>query len=204
MSCTNSVTQTLFSASILAEATPRIWDKDQGIARQNMDKLSVLIRGALAEMRSMLIELRADDLHRQTLEQLLIMLVEATRARSNAIISIKRMDTIKLPGNIAMTFYRVAREAVNNSIVHAEASEINLSLIAGSGQVELHIEDDGYGFDPQAVGEGHLGIRIMQERAAMIGGKVEIVSEPGKGTEIVVSWLNDKGGTVEYDRSGAH
>ncbi len=200
----DSVTQTLFSASILAEATPRIWDKDQGIARQNMDKLSVLIRGALAEMRSMLIELRADDLHRQTLKQLLVMLVEATRARSNALISIKRMDTIKLPGNIAMTFYRVAREAVNNAIVHAEASEINLSLIAGSGQVELHIEDDGYGFDPQAVGEGHLGIRIMQERAAMIGGKVEIVSEPGKGTKIVVSWSNDEGGTVEYDRSGTH
>ena len=81
------------------------------------------------------------------------------------------------------------------------ASEINISLIAETGQVELHIEDDGYGFDPQAVGEGHLGIRIMQERAAMIGGKVEIVSEPGKGTEIIVSWSNNEGGTVEHDRS---
>jgi signal transduction histidine kinase len=65
----DSVTQTLFTASILAEATPRIWDKDQGIARQNMDKLSVLIRGALAEMRSMLIELRSEDLYRQSLGQ---------------------------------------------------------------------------------------------------------------------------------------
>ncbi len=50
----DSVTQTLFTASVLAEATPRMWDKDQGIARQNMEKLAVLIRGALAEMRSLL------------------------------------------------------------------------------------------------------------------------------------------------------
>ncbi len=58
----DSVTQTLFTASLLAEATPRIWDKDQDIARQNMDKLSLLIRGALAEMRTMLIELRSEEL----------------------------------------------------------------------------------------------------------------------------------------------
>ena len=56
----NSVTQTLFTASVLAEATPRIWNKDRDIARQNMERLSVLIRGALAEMRSMLLELRSD------------------------------------------------------------------------------------------------------------------------------------------------
>ena len=54
----DSVTQTLFTASVLAEATPRIWNGDQGIARQNMEKLSLLIRGTLAEMRSLLLELR--------------------------------------------------------------------------------------------------------------------------------------------------
>ncbi len=80
----DSVTQTLFTASVLAEATPRIWDKDQGIARQNMEKLSVLIRGALAEMRSLLIELRAGGLRNQTLGQLLTTLAEAARARTRA------------------------------------------------------------------------------------------------------------------------
>jgi signal transduction histidine kinase len=190
----DSVTQTLFTASILAEATPRIWDKNQGIARLNIDKLSVLIRGALAEMRSMLIELRSEDLHNQSLGQLLTMLVEAARARTNAIITIPRMDVVELPNDIAMAFYRIARETINNVIVHAEASQINIYLIDEQSQVELRIEDDGRGFDPHAVGEGHLGIRIMNERTAMIGGNLQITSKPGQGTKIAVTWSDRKGG----------
>ena len=64
----DSLTQTLFTASVLAEATPRIWIKDRDIARQNMEKLSVLIRGALAEMRSLLLELRPGASTDQSLE----------------------------------------------------------------------------------------------------------------------------------------
>ena len=67
----DSVTQTLFTASVLAEATPRIWNRDRDIARQNMEKLSVLIRGALAEMRSLLLELRPGAPSDQSLGQLL-------------------------------------------------------------------------------------------------------------------------------------
>ena len=84
----DSVTQTLFTASVLAEVTPRIWNKDRDIARQNMEKLSVLIRGALAEMRSLLLELRSDAPPNQTLEQLLNTLAEATRARSNVAVTL--------------------------------------------------------------------------------------------------------------------
>jgi signal transduction histidine kinase len=192
----DSVTQTLFTASILAEATPRIWDKNQGIARQNMDKLSVLIRGALAEMRSMLIELRSEDLYHQSLGQLLTMLVEAAQARTNTRINISRMDLVELPNDVAMAFYRIAREAINNIIVHADASQINIDLIAEQGQVELHIEDNGCGFDPQVVSEGHLGTRIMNERAAMIGGNLRINSKPGEGTKITVTWSDRVGGIV--------
>ena len=75
----DSLTQTLFTASVLAEATPRIWIKDRDIARQNMEKLSVLIRGALAEMRSLLLELRPGAPTDQSLGQLLNTLAEATR-----------------------------------------------------------------------------------------------------------------------------
>ena len=67
----DSVTQTLFTASVLAEAAPRIWNRDQDIARQNMEKLSVLIRGALAEMRSLLLELRPGVPAEQSLGEML-------------------------------------------------------------------------------------------------------------------------------------
>ena len=79
----DSLTQTLFTASVLAEATPRIWNRDPGIARQNMEKLSVLIRGALAEMRSLLLELRPGASTDQSLGQLLNTLAEATRAEQH-------------------------------------------------------------------------------------------------------------------------
>lgn len=195
----DSVTQTLFTASVLAEATPRLWDKDQAIARQNMDKLSLLIRGALAEMRTMLFELRSEDLITQTLEQLLITLVEAARARTNAVINVSIMDIPELPKELTLTLYRIAREALNNALVHAAAARINISLQTEPGHVDLRIQDDGCGFDPQSVAAGHLGIRIMTERAAEIGGEVRIQSEPGRGTDILITCPINPGASAEND-----
>lgn len=192
----DSVTQTLFAASVLAEATPRLWDKDQEIARWNMEKLSVLMRGALAEMRSLLLELRSDELYNQPLGQLLTTLAEAARARTRAAITLALQDGLLLPEDVTLTFYRVGREALNNVINHAEATQINISLLTGPDRVELHIQDDGLGFNPRMVPGRHLGIRIMGERAAQIGADLQINSESGYGTEIVITW-SSKGGRLE-------
>jgi signal transduction histidine kinase len=195
----DSVTQTLFTASVLAEATPRIWDKEPTIARQNMDKLSLLIRGALAEMRSMLIELRSGEVQNQTLDQLLHTIVEAAQGRSRATFNLSIMNVPELPKKVTLAFYRIGREALNNVIVHAGATQVDISLIEERGRVELRIQDNGRGFDPQAVPAGHLGIKIMGERAAKIGADLRILSEPGQGTEIAVAWSHPAGATVEHD-----
>ncbi len=195
----DSVTQTLFTASILAETIPRLWDKDLRIARQNLDKLNVLIRGALAEMRSLLLELRADELQQQTMDQLLTTLVEAARARTSVAISLTMVDDPQLPVNVILVFYRIAREALNNAIIHAEANHINISLTKEPDRITLHIQDDGRGFDPQEVQAGHLGINIMLERAAIIGGDLRIQSEPGHGTDIIIAWSGKESGSDELD-----
>jgi signal transduction histidine kinase len=185
----DSVTQTLFTASVLAEATPHIWDKDQGIARQNMAKLSRLIRGALAEMRSMLIELRMGDLHSQSLEQLLVTLVDGAQARSQASIRLSSMkDVPELPEKVTIAFYRTAREALINATIHSGAAQIQVSLFEEAGQLVLRVQDDGCGFDPQTVPAGHLGLRIMDERAQEIGATLQIDTEPGQGTTIRIAW----------------
>ncbi len=184
----DSVTQTLFTASVLAQATPRIWEKNQGIARQNLEKLNILIRGALAEMRSLLLELRSGELHNQTLSQLLTTLVDAGRVRTRAEISLSVTGDRKLPDNITLTIYRVAQESLNNAINHAQANLITINLIEKPHQVILHIEDDGQGFDSRAIPEGHLGLEIMSERAAKIGAILKIRSHPGNGTRITLTW----------------
>jgi signal transduction histidine kinase len=189
----DSVTQTLFTASVMAEATPRIWDKDQNIARQNMEKLSALIRGALAEMRSLLYELRSSGSPDQTLDQLLNTLAEATRGRSNLAVSLSIEGDRGLSPEVTMTFYRIAREALNNVISHAEATRVDITLIKRPDHVALQISDDGRSFDPGTIPAGHMGISIMAERAKKIGGNCQIQSEPGHGTEIKVTWSDPKG-----------
>ena len=184
----DSVTQTLFTASVLAQATPRIWEKDKGIARQNLEKLNILIRGALAEMRSLLLELRSGELHNQTLSQLLTTLVDAGRVRTRAEISLSLTGDRKLPDNITLTIYRVAQESLNNAINHAQANLIKINLIENPHHVVLNIEDDGQGFDSRATPEGHLGLEIMSERAVQIGGTLRIKSRPGIGTRITLTW----------------
>jgi signal transduction histidine kinase/PAS domain-containing protein len=196
----DSVTQTLFTASVLAEATPHIWEKDAGIGRQNLAKLSRLIRGALAEMRSMLIELRMGDLHRQTLEQLLVTLVDGAQARSQAFITLSVPEDLpKLPEKIVMCYYRVAREAINNATVHSGAAWIDVGLSEERGQLALRIQDDGCGFDPDLVPAGHLGIIIIGERAQEIGARLQIQTSVGHGTLISIAWTNPAGETTNND-----
>ncbi len=191
----DSVTQTLFSASVLAEAIPRTWNKNQDTGRKNLEKLSRLIRGALAEMRFLLVELRSDEKPDQSLSQLLSSLAEGTRIRSNMAVVLNIEGDQEPPPDVSLTIYRITQEALNNVIKHAIARRVDIALLKGPLQVELSIKDDGRGFDPEAIPSGHLGISIMAERARKIGGDFQILSEPARGTEIRVTWTNSGKGT---------
>ena len=160
-------------------------------------RLSLLIRGALAEMRSMLLELRSDAPPNQTLDQLLTTLAEATRARSAMAVSFAVKGDCELPpsGDVTLTFYRIAQETLNNVIKHAEATRVDIALLCQPDRVALHIRDDGRGFDPQLIPDGHFGISIMAERARKIGADIQIHSTPGRGTEVSLIWQDPTGGT---------
>ena len=189
----DSVTQTLFTASVLAEVTPRIWTKDQVSARQNMEKLSVLIRGALAEMRSLLLELRSGAPANQDLDQQLGTLAEALRVRANVTVSTNVAHERQLPADVHMAFYRIAQEALNNVTKHAQATRVEIALFDERNGVVLQIRDDGRGFDTQSIPDGHMGLSIMAERAHKVGGELRIQSEPGRGTEICMTWQSPTG-----------
>ena len=83
--------------------------------------------------------------------------------------------------------WRVAQEALRNATRHARATSVDISVTRSHGQVVLDVEDDGVGFDPDAVApRGHLGLRGLRDLAVEAGGRLTVTSAPGQGTHVHV------------------
>jgi signal transduction histidine kinase len=185
----DAVTQTLFSASLIADVLPRLWERDRDAAASRLQELRYLTRGALAEMRSLLLELRPAALAETPLEHLVRQLAEATRSRARVAVEIRTEgEPLALADDVKAGLYRLVQEALNNVTKHARASSARVELSWDGGTVRLCVSDDGCGFDPLAIPTGHLGIGIMRERAAGIGAQLEVVSQPQAGTRVQVIW----------------
>jgi PAS domain S-box-containing protein len=184
----DAVTQTLFAASGIAEATPRIWRTDPAMAQKNMENLTVMLRGALAEMRNLLLELRPDVLRGQSLSQLLQTLIDAARSRTSASISLLANGDCDLPEEVIIACHRIAQEALNNAVRHAGATEICLTVDCTQHGLVLKIGDNGRGFDQSIIPAGHFGLKFIGERVDQIGGTLVINSRPAVGTDIVFNW----------------
>jgi nitrate/nitrite-specific signal transduction histidine kinase len=187
----DAVTQTLFSASLIAEALPNIWESDQAEGRQLLTEMRRLSRGALAEMRTLLLELRPAVLVEARLSDLLIQLVEAITGREDMSIKVTAEECALSP-DVHVALYRIAQEALNNIAKHARASQVDVVLRHaghaedGGARVELCIRDDGCGFDTTCIPPDRLGLSIMRERAQAIGARLEIESKIDTGTRISV------------------
>ena len=96
-----------------------------------------------------------------------------------------------LPAEIQVAFYRVCQEALNNIAKHAKASRVDIDLVHESSAVELRIRDDGTGFNPEETFAGHYGLSMMRERAEAAGARLSITSQLGRGTELIMRWMND-------------
>ena len=188
----DAVTQTLFSASLIAEALPPIWENDQNEGQRLLGEMRRLSRGALAEMRTLLLELRPAALAEASLGDLLRQLAEAIAGRKDVSVAVKVEGECTLPSAVHVALYRIAQEALNNVVKHAHASQVAVGLRSGGERVELCITDDGCGFDPGCVLPDRLGLGIMRERAQAIGATLTIESEPGHGTHVAVVWEEDK------------
>jgi signal transduction histidine kinase len=99
------------------------------------------------------------------------------------------VDSDRLPGNIELTLYRVAQEAILNVVRHANASRASVVLLRQDHSVSLLVEDDGCGFDPESEnGDGgiHLGLIGLRERVGLCNGSLLIESAEGVGTTVRV------------------
>jgi signal transduction histidine kinase len=93
-----------------------------------------------------------------------------------------------------LCFYRVAQEALSNSVKHSGATRIDVRLIASDGLLRMMVKDDGSGFDPAAAANG-LGLATMRERLRLVDGNLLVNSMPGRGTEITAQTRLDLSAT---------
>ena len=188
----DAVTQTLFSANLIADVLPRIWKRNPEEGLQNLEELRQLTRGALAEMRTMLLEMRPESLERADIKSLLTQLADAFIGRVRVPVSVDIKGDCELTHEVKIVFYRVAQEALNNIAKYAGARQVDLHLECQPGQLSLLIKDDGLGFDPDSITPEHLGIAIMRERANSIGASLKIESQVSQGTTIELDWRSTR------------
>ncbi|NTW98856.1 MAG: response regulator [Geobacteraceae bacterium] len=184
----DAVNQSLFSAGLIAEALPRLWDIDQQDARRSLEELRLLTRGALAEMRALLAELRPITMTNSNLGDLLHLQADAFFGRTNIPVEIIVTGEFTLPAIVQVAFYRVCQEVFNSIANHANASHVVMALRQDNVGIEMFIHDDGQGFDTEKVIPGHDGLGIIYEHAEEVGAKLSVISQPDNGTALTMSW----------------
>lgn len=184
----DAINQSLFSAGLIAEVLPRLWERDQAEARRSLEDLRRLTRGAMAEMRALLSELRPSTLTDAELGELLRLLGSAFTGRTNIPAKVTMTGQGVLPAEVQVAIYRICQEALNNVAKHARASSVEIDLQHEGSSIGLSIRDNGQGFDPEQTASGHYGLSMMHERAEEIGAILSITSRPGHGTELTIRW----------------
>ncbi|KAF0111719.1 MAG: Uncharacterized protein FD147_730 [Chloroflexi bacterium] len=185
----DAVNQSLFSAGLITEVLPRLWERDPVEARLSLEVLRRLTRGAQAEMRALLAELRPTTLIDTELGDLLRLLGNAFTGRTNVPVDVKVSGKGNLPAEPQVALYRICQEVLNNIAKHAKASRVEIDLRYAPGELELHIRDNGCGFcTSDLILPGHYGLCMMRERAEAVGIVLTISSKPGQGTEITIRW----------------
>jgi signal transduction histidine kinase len=207
----DSVTQLVFSMTLIAQSIAPAWRRDSAEGERRVTRLLELSQSTLTEMRALVAELRpAEDaavasaaegampeisrVRRDGLEAALQVHI-ADITRDGLHIDLDTTAYKRQPLAQEEALYRIVQEALNNIVKHAHARRIEITLRAVGGLTSLTVRDDGRGFAIEPAGvangvrsrtSGGLGLRIMRERAEALGGRIDVVSAPGKGTIVDV------------------
>ena len=165
-----------------------MWDTNNLKARQLVQHSLETTRNGLTETRRALEALRASPLEDMGLRFALEELAKSVSERAGFELDMQLPSHIyQLPAALEQTLYRCTQEALANVVKYAAARHVEINLTQHPQQVVLTIRDDGCGFDPAEVDEDqHFGLTGMRERVELLGGRVEIASQPGQGTTIKI------------------
>jgi signal transduction histidine kinase len=184
----DSVTQQLFGVVLAAQSAGELLARGDATAGEELERVQALARGAMDELRSVVFELRPASLEAEGLAQVLRKHVEVLRRISTRppAIELRIAAPPPLRAEAAGQVFRIAQEALQNALRHADATRIEVRLEDGGGRLLLTVADDGRGFDPDApvLRSRRLGLTSMEERASEVGGRLSLVSRPGEGTTV--------------------
>jgi two-component system NarL family sensor kinase len=171
----------LESAEAFLEAGP-----DTERARAALSRALDLTRSNLEEARRSVLDLRAASLEGRSLPEALEALADRWEAETGIAARFAAVNRARpLPPRVEVALYRVCQEALTNVARHAGAGRVSVRLVATPEAVRLVVEDDGRGFDPSRVDGDRQGLVGMRERVEMLGGTLDVQSDPGDvGTRI--------------------
>jgi len=184
----DGIIQSMYAVSLSLEVVAELMTESPEEAFGRVDRAIDALHETIRELRNFIFGLRPELVNRTDLVGLLIALTEQLRQNSVMEIELDVADeAIDLPVHARAELMHIAREALSNVARHSGASQTSVSVRREAGDVVLEIDDNGAGFDPLAVAEdGHFGVPNMRARAAALGGSLEVHSEPGGGTRLVV------------------
>lgn len=216
----DSVTQLVFSITLVAQSLAPAYRRDPSEGEKRVERLLELSQGALAEMRTLLFELRSTELPPLPTETGVRLpgiarlrrdgLVKALEKHIGLLVHNGPPIELKAEGyrshslEYEVTLFRIAQEALNNVVKYAQATEVKIRLYEEEDCVCLSVIDDGVGFDVTQVQNGRsgtkkggFGLHTMQERAQAHNGHVTLRSESGQGTAVTVCLPQENGGQSE-------
>lgn len=161
---------------------------DLEAAQFHLNLIKELARTGLTEARRSVTALRPQLLEEGSLQSALHRLVTQMRAATDTDLYYEIKGTAyPLPTEVESNLFRMGQEALTNAIKHADADEIRIELMYGAAHCSLRVQDNGRGFGVGSIPGGTFGLLGMSERAERIGAQLTIGSQPGQGTEIIVT-----------------
>lgn len=180
----DSVNQKLFSLSLTARGIQEMFNNSDEVIRDGIQMIGQLSQEALAEMRSLIWQLRPFGLKDDVTTSL-----QEYGKKIGIHITTRKDEDIYLPKKLKETLWRIGQEALNNVKKHAQTNHAFIQLGYDNGMLQMTVSDQGCGFEPEQAERrsDSLGITSMRERVKQINGQLKIMSAKGQGTSILIS-----------------
>jgi len=180
----DSVSQALYGISLGAHTALTQFHAAPEKSQTAMNYVLDLAQAGMTEMRALIFELRPESLKSEGLVAAINKQVAAIRARNGIEVEFTPCEEPAISLEMKEAVYRITLEAVHNAVKHSRCTHVKVVLNAQENSLEVEIDDNGVGFDSSQPYPGHLGLKSMRERAAMISGEIEITSQINQGSRV--------------------